>query len=188
MMTAFEYITVLISIILGMGITQIVTGIADMVTQWKRIKLYWPHLLWIGFVFFLHIQDWWETFNLQQFTSWKLSTFLFVILYPINLFILARMLFPFGQNVDVDFKAFYFESYRKFFVWVIILSLFAIINNVYINDYPWINQLAPASIMLGLGFILLRNYQQEWIHKAVVIILWSALLIVLWIQDFSIGA
>jgi hypothetical protein len=187
-MTAFEYITVLISIILGMGITQIVSGIADMVTQWKKVKLYWPHLLWIGFVFFLHIQDWWETFNLQQFSSWKLSTFLVVILYPINLFILARMLFPVGQTEEVDFKQFYFERYRKFFLWVIILSVLSFINNVFIDDYAWTKQFAPALILFGLGFILARNYQQEWIHKAVVIILWVALLIVLATQDFKIGS
>jgi hypothetical protein len=187
-MTPFEYITVLISIILGMGITQIVTGIADIVHQWKKVKLYWPHLLWIGFVFFLHIQDWWETFNLQQFTVWKLSTFLFVILYPINLFILARVLFPFGQTEGTNFKDFYFENYRKFFLWVIILSVLAIVNNLYINHYSLQNQLAPLSILLSLGFIAWKDYRQEWLHKTVVIILWATLLIVLLVEDFQIGA
>ena len=44
-MTPFEYVTVLISIILGLGITQIVTGVADIIHQWDKMKLYWPHML-----------------------------------------------------------------------------------------------------------------------------------------------
>ena len=187
-MTAFEYITVLISIILGMGITQIVTGIAEMVAQWNRIKLYWPHILWIAFVFFLHIQDWWETFSLQQFTLWKLSTFMFLILYPINLFILARLLFPFGQTESVDFKDYYYSNYRKFFLWMIILSVLTIIYNIAINGLPWYNQIAPATIILALGIIAWRDLRQEWLHKSVVIILWVTVLTILWLEDFQIGS
>ena len=189
-MTAFEYITVLISIILGMGITQIVTGIADMVTQWSRVKIYWPHLLWVAFVFFLHIQDWWETFNLQEFTVWKLSTFLVVILYPINLFILARLLFPFGQDQStnsVDFKEFYFSNYRKFFLWLVILSLLSMINNIFITNYSWHDQLAPASILICLGFIAWRDIRSSILHQAIAIVLWLIIVAVLTIQDFQIG-
>jgi len=92
-MTPFEYVTVLISIILGMGITQIVSGLADIIRKWNQVKLYWPHLMWIVFVFFLHIQKWWVLYDIRFITVWMLSTFLFTILYPINLFILARILF-----------------------------------------------------------------------------------------------
>jgi hypothetical protein len=53
-MTPFDYVTGLISIILDLGITQIIIGVADIIHQWERVKLYWPHLLWIVFVFFLH--------------------------------------------------------------------------------------------------------------------------------------
>lgn len=45
MISPFEYVSVLISIILGLGIAQIVTGLADIIHQWQRIKLYWPHTL-----------------------------------------------------------------------------------------------------------------------------------------------
>src|SRR5258708_13301428 len=96
-MTPFEYVTVLISIILGMGITQIVTGVADLVHQWHRVRIYWPHILWIILVFFLHIDEWWSTYELRKFESLRLPTFRFVLLYPINLFILPPFLFPLVQ-------------------------------------------------------------------------------------------
>ncbi len=61
MISAFEYVTVLISIILGLGITQILTGIADLFQKSDRVKFYWPHILWVLFVLILHIQEWWVT-------------------------------------------------------------------------------------------------------------------------------
>src|SRR5882757_9449630 len=104
-MTPFEYVTVLVSIILGLGITQIVTGVADLVHQWDRVKVYWPHLLWIIIVFFLQIQEWWSLYELRNITSLRLPTFFFVLLYPINLFILARLLFPLVQaESDINLK------------------------------------------------------------------------------------
>lgn len=49
MISAFEYVTVLISIVVGLGITEVLSGIADLIKQSKRVKFYWPHLLWVLF-------------------------------------------------------------------------------------------------------------------------------------------
>src|SRR5690242_18156384 len=114
-MTPFEYISVLISIVLGLGITQIVTGVADMIHHWNKIKIYWPHVLWIILVFFLQVQEWWWLYELRNNARWELPVFLFILLYPIDLFILSRILFPAFSDEEVEFKQFYFDNYRKFF-------------------------------------------------------------------------
>jgi len=175
-MTPFEYVSVLISIILGLGISQLVTGVADIVHQWERVKLYWPHMLWIGFIFFLHIQDWWSLYDLRTMSSWNLSTFLFTILYPINLFILARILFPFGVvDQDTDFKVFYFQNFRRIFVWAIISVVLSIIDNLLLGNLSITSQPAQLLLLLILLFITIKNYQQEWVHKLIVILLFAIL-------------
>jgi len=179
-MTPFEYVTVLISIILGLGVTQIVTGVADIIHQWERVKLYWPHMLWIVFVFFLHVEEWWVIYDLREIETWALPMFLFVILYPINLFILARILFPFGAtDSNTDFKDFYFNNYRKFFIWVILLSLLSLLENIFIEDYNIWEQPVQIFLMVGISFLTYKNYRAEWIHKALVILLSILLLIAL---------
>lgn len=177
-MTPFEYVSVLISIILGLGISQLVTGVADIVHQWDRVKLYWPHMLWIGFIFFLHIQDWWSLYDLRNLTSWHLHTFLFTILYPINLFILARILFPFGSvDQGTDFKEFYFQNARRIFVWSITLVSLSIMDNLLLSKISLIEQPLQLLLFIFLLFMTIRNYQQEWIHKMIVLILTGILLI-----------
>ena len=168
-MTPFEYVTVLISIVLGLGITQIVTGTADIIQNWERVKLYWPHLLWIVLVFFLHLQEWWVLFELRHMQQWRLPTFFFTILSPINLFILARILFPAShEGGPTDLKTYYFNSYRKFFLMIAILAAISFIDNVFINSYPLELQFIPVGLMAVMGYGAARGYHKEWIHKVLV--------------------
>ncbi len=189
-MTPFEYVSVLISIILGLGITQIVTGLADLIHQWDRVKIYWPHLLWIFLIFFLHIQEWWATYELKDFDSWRLTTFLFVILYPIILFILAKLLFPFGFNENIiHLKSFYFENFRRIFGWSIVLVLLAFSTNVFILNYPWVDQVPQLAIVVMLMPIVISNTKNEITHKvlAVIITLVSVIsVIATWSRETSI--
>lgn len=187
-MTPFEYLTVLISIILGLGITQILTGIADIIHQWNRMKIYWPHALWIVLVFVMHIHEWWYMYELKRHEQWHLLSFLFLILYPILLFVLARILFPFGaMDAEVDFKTFYFENYRKFFLLVSLLVVLAILQDVVLEGYTLVNQLPKLIIPVVLGFCAFKKIRQEMLHQAIVLLLLAAFIGSLALMDYTIG-
>lgn len=172
MQSPFEYVSVLISIILGLGITQIVTGFADLIQQWERTKLYWPHLLWTVIIFFLHIQEWWNIYELRYNNVWRLPSFLFISLYPINLFILARLLFPLHHhdNSLLDYKTFYFNNYRKFFLVLIFSALLSSIENYILSNRGVQGIIAQGIIIVTLSIIAARKIEKEWIHKTVVIL------------------
>jgi hypothetical protein len=179
-MTPFEYVTVLVSIVLGLGITQIVTGTADIIHHWERVKIYWPHLLWILLIFFLHLQEWWILFGLRQHQTWRLAAFFFTILYPINLFILARILFPVdqpprfaeelreGKQGTIDMKAFYFGNYRKFFLLAAFLPAISFIDNVFMNGLPVSQQFIHFGLFAVMMAGAVRGFQKEWVHKLIV--------------------
>lgn len=172
MIAPFEYITVLISIILGMGITQIVTGIASLVLRWERVKLYWPHTLLVVLLFIIHIQEWWAVYEMRNFKLWRLATFLFIVLYPVNLYILARILFPLSLKAKViDLKEFYFRHYRRFFLFFIILDALAIVDNVFISGYTWKDQVLQLVVMTILSVFVLTKPTKEWVHQLLVAML-----------------
>ena len=186
-MTPFEYVTVLISIILGLGITQIVTGVADIIHQWEKMRLYWPHALWILLVFVMHIHEWWNTYELKQHQSWHLVSFLFLILYPILLFVLARILFPFGaMETQTDFKDFYFRNYRKFFLMVSILVVLAILQDIFIAGRDWLDQLPKLIIPITLSGIAIAKSKAETLHKIIVVLLLAVFIGSMLIEDYVI--
>ena len=170
-MTPFEFVTVLISIILGLGITQIVSGVADLIHHHDQVKVYWLHVFWLILVFFLHIQEWWQIYELKTFDDWHLPVFLFIILYPIVLFILARILFPGFSTDKVDIKAFYYNNFRKFFIILIILSLLAISENVFVHKRGIEEQWIPFLLFISSATIVWRNIRTEWIHQLFVVAL-----------------
>ena len=108
-MSPFEYVIVLISIILGLGITTILTGVAELIKHTRPVTLYVPYIVWILLIFVLHIQDWWVSYRLMEEKVWTLPLFLLIILYPINLYILAHLLFPAGLSNAFNSKEFFLE-------------------------------------------------------------------------------
>ena len=172
MISPFEYVAVLISIILGLGITQILTGIADLFHKSEKVKLYWPHTLWMLLVLFLHVQEWWVMYELKDFTQWRLPTFLFIMLYPINLFLLARMLFPTSlKGKVIDLKVFYLKKYRKLFILFILLGVLSVLYNVLILNLSILTQSIQGLIILCFVGITIKENQQEWIHKSLAVII-----------------
>lgn len=171
MISPFEYIVVLISIILGMGITQILSGLAGIVLRWNTIKLYWPHAILMLLIFTMHIQDWWATYELHTIKLWYLPMFLFIILYPVNLYILARILFPLRWlTKPIDLKIFYFENFRKIYLFMIFLPVHSILSNYFIGGYTLSSQFLQFTLTLILSVFVISNPQEEWIHKTIALL------------------
>ncbi len=171
MISAFEYVTILISIVVGLGITEVLSGIADLIKQSKRVKIYWPHLLWVLFVLLLLVQEWWVTYELKSFEPWRLPTFLFIMLYPTNLFVLARLLYPkMTKSKKINLKKFYYENYRKLFLLLSMSALLSAAYNLIILDLGIVDQLLQILLAITFAIILIFKFSQEWVHKMLSII------------------
>lgn len=183
MISAFEYVTVFISIILGLGVTQILTGIADLVHQSGRVKVYWPHMVWVLLVLILHVLEWFITFELRTFNGWRLPVFLFVLLYPIVLFITARLLFPFGLSDEmVDLKDFYYKNYRKIFLFASILAFLSLLDNFIMRAYLLEDLIGPSLVLILLGPLALFKISKPILHKAVALFMLIVITVTIIIQ------
>lgn len=171
-MSPFEYVSVLISIIYGLGITLILTGVAELIRRWKRIIPFLPYFIWIALVFILHVYEWWEHYSLRLFPSWNLPTFLFVILYPILLFILANLLFPMKwPRKGIDLKKFYFATYSKFFLWTILLAILAIVQNIFLEGYKLNDQFIQIIVVIVFSTLLIWRTTNVVVHTLVALIM-----------------
>jgi F0F1-type ATP synthase assembly protein I len=108
-------------------------------------------------------------------SEWRLPTFFLTILYPINLFILARILFPGDQSAETDLRSFYLGNYRKFFVLIAVLAFISVVENILIHDYPLYDSIVPLALLAFMTLGASRGIRQEWFHKVLV----TALLIVM---------
>src|SRR5476649_2702355 len=90
----FDYLSVLISIVLGLGITNLLTGFAALIRNRGRVRVYWPMPIWMITLFLIHIQTWWAMFGLRGVQSWSFGAFLVVLMQPVCLFIMTALIVP----------------------------------------------------------------------------------------------
>ena len=176
-MTPFEYVIVLISIILGLGITTILTGVAELIKHGKPLKVYTPYIIWILLIFILHIQEWWISYQLMSVKVWTLHFFLLVILYPINLYILAHLLFPGSITKDFSIRNFYLEQHSRIFVGAITLVIISIVQNIVVTELALRTQIPHLIVLIILiGFTLRRN-RSDTAHTVVALVLLMMMII-----------
>lgn len=115
-MDSFSYLSVLVSIILGLGITRLLTGLGQQIEFRDEVRSYGPSLAWAVVLLLVHVQAWWTLFGLRDHEAWTFVEFLVVLLQPITLYLLAALVLPtVGRGAPVDLRAHYYEQARWFF-------------------------------------------------------------------------
>jgi len=151
-MDAFSYLSVLISIVLGLGVTHLLAGAAKLIRFRADVRLYVPSLVWIGLLFLLHVQIWWAVFELRGLSDWTFFSFLLVLAIPTLAYLLSALLIPdFDRETTVDLKASYFENRRWFFGLFTLIPLVSLIQEGVIRgSIQW-----GADPVFRLGFLVL---------------------------------
>jgi hypothetical protein len=126
-MGAFEYLSVLISIILALGMTRVLGGVGEMLQARSRHRIYWVHVMWIVNLFLYLVIAWWIFYRWRNQQSWNFYLFVFVLISPTILYLASLLLFPREASADdsVDYKTHYYANHRAFFI---IFSLFPVVD------------------------------------------------------------
>ncbi|MBV9642907.1 MAG: hypothetical protein JO334_04985 [Verrucomicrobia bacterium] len=61
-MESFNYLSVLLSIVLGLAITQVLLGLRGLILTRAKVKLYFPTMIWAGLALLIAVQAWWASF------------------------------------------------------------------------------------------------------------------------------
>lgn len=117
----YLHVRVIISVVLGLGITRILSSIAKLVEHPGRERLSAIHLLWVAIILVTAIHFWWWQFALSRVAAWHFGLFLFVIGYAFLLYLLASLLFP-DDLSDYDGFEDYFLSRRRWFFGLLVAS------------------------------------------------------------------
>ena len=89
-----EYVAVLTSIIIGLGIAHLLHGVARLIQHPETERVYWVHLCWVAYVFLTLVFWWWWEFSLGSIEGWTFQLYIFIVFYAVVMFLLASIMFP----------------------------------------------------------------------------------------------
>ena len=171
-MDAFSYLAVLLSIIIGLAVAQILTGMRGRMLSRATIRRFWPSdLLAIVFLLIL-IQTWWAMFDLRGRGDWTFLAFFVLLLQTVLLYLQTGLIYPdFPPTQPVDMHAHYFAQRRHLFSLSIASTATSVGRDLVLNQaLPH-----PVNLTFHVGFIaaaitgiLIAN--ERW-HKGLVILM-----------------
>jgi hypothetical protein len=107
-MQMFEYVIILISIVIGLALTHLMQGLAGLIQNPRRERIWWVHLIWVAYMFLSIVFWWWWEFQLRHIKTWSFGIYLFVVFYAFYLYLICAVLFP--RDLDG------YEGYREYFL------------------------------------------------------------------------
>jgi hypothetical protein len=122
--TAFEHISVLISIVIGFAITTLLAGAVRLVHRRDVVRWYWPSIVWMVTLLLIDVQVWWSRFAWRGLRTWTFATFVAMLLVPIGAYVLSALIVAEPAELPIDLRAEYFVR-RQVFFGVILATLAA---------------------------------------------------------------
>lgn len=177
-MGSFSYLSVLLSIVLGLAITQVLLGFRSLILTRAKVKLYTPTLIWAVIALLMPIQAWWADFAMREQANWTFLALLVIMLQAISVYMVAALVLPDISGEDlVDLRKHFFAHRSWFFGALLAIVVFSLskdlalhghlpnrINRVFqfgfcaaslvgmVTRSEWFHQLmAPA---MGLAFVV----------------------------------
>jgi hypothetical protein len=122
-MDAFSYLSVLLSIILGLAIAQVLQGYRSILLARGRVRHSVPVIIWSLLLLLIFAQAWWASFGLRNRHEWDFLSFTAILLQMVLLYMLSALVLPdVGSGASVDLAE-HFERNRKPFFGFLIAML-----------------------------------------------------------------
>ena len=179
-MESFNYLSVLISIILGLAIVQVLQGVRGLVLTRSKVKLYTPTILWTGMALLIAIQDWWASFSMHQQANWNFLGLLTIVLQATSVYMIAALILPDAKGGNtVDLREHYFAHRHWFFGAVLGSVVFSLLKELVLYGRPPHPLDLGFQVAFGVIAVTAMLVRREWFHKPLAPV--SAVLFLLYI-------
>lgn len=177
-MTPFEYLAVLISIVLGLGVTELLAGVQRLAHARERVRFHWLPLTWTALIFVVLVQWWWAAFGLRGQAQWNFFSFLLILLVPVLLYLAAALVLPPEQTEgEYDLRGHYFGIHRLLFAVVATATLLETARALRAADHQ-AARLNLAGTLLLVSLAVVRNPRYHALGTALAALLLTGFVVV----------
>lgn len=182
-MNTAEYLSVLVSIVIGLGLSHLLGSVGKLLSRRKRVRVYAPTVIAALIVFLAHVQFWWGSFEFGRQIESNFFAFLVFLLTPILLYLIAVLVLPELDQDDsgvVSLHDHYYEARPWFFGLTALIPVTTAVRNTLVQGEPVWNQDRPfelAFLIVALaGLLTARERVHRWL-SVVMLTLFMAMVV-----------
>jgi len=190
-MSQLEYLIALVSIIVGLGLTDLARSLRELVRPGRTVHWHWLPLTWAAIAFLAIVQIWWQSFGfLQNEALSHAAVFTPVLLGFLLLYLICAFALPdpdrtdFGDDAPpqpgavereaLDLEAFYFSTaHRRWFFGAFIgllvatqlfnVAAWSVQGNQIIETVRLVKNVGTNLVLASLlGGLIVTN--RRWVH------------------------
>ena len=106
-MEAYGHLKVLISLILGLTITRVLSGLSRRIQSPDRTEAMYAQIVWALVLLLGAVHFWWWEFNLRLIADWHFGIYVFVLAYTALFFLMATLIYPDNISDHVETERFF---------------------------------------------------------------------------------
>ncbi|WP_420129893.1 hypothetical protein [Longimicrobium sp.] len=167
-MNTGEYLSVLVSIIVGLGLSHLLSSVGKLLSRRRRVRVYMPSVVAAVIVFLAHVQFWWGSFEFGRRIESNFFAFLVFLLTPILLYLIAVLVLPELDQDDsgeVSLRDHYFEARPWFFGLTVLIPIVTAVRNIGFQGAEFWNQDRPFELAFFLVALVGLVTASERVHR-----------------------
>jgi hypothetical protein len=153
-MTPFEFICAFYSVVLGVAVAQLMTGVGRLAEERDRVRGYWVSNVWIVTVLMCDVTNWWGMWGLHDAKRWSIYSFLLLVALSGTVYLTTVLLFPripASEEAVIDMEQHYYKSGPIFFPAMAAAWVLAFVCNWSFFPITW---LSPGNVFPVFMIIL----------------------------------
>ena len=184
-MSIFEFLMVLVSLIIGLGIAELLTGVTRIIRCQDSVQTYWIHSMFMVIVFLALLQQWWEIWGVRDVSIWTFPGMVMMLAGPVGLFLIANLLFPEPVS-GTDFRAYYYNKMRPV-LWIgVVTVLLAVTFRPLVLGTELLALHNLSSFVIMAIFVSLTLIRKSWFHGMMVTLVLIGVLTDIMLAGFEI--
>jgi len=188
LMSSFEFISILMSIVIGLGVTNLLAGLGRAFYRRRETPMDEVHIVMTAGTLLLLILQWWVTFKWNTETHWSFDRYLALIIWAVSMYLLTVFLYPPDLSEAEQHQARFERNRSGFYSSFIAMCLLDIVQTAIHADlfHPiWYLPYASHYTLLGAAGLCVRRRSYDRFFAwclLVSLLIWSLL-----VRRFLVG-
>lgn len=160
-MNVFEYVSVMVGVVLALAVSHVLNFIATLISNHERVKGYWLHFLWTALILALNLHAWLLLWTFHGQTEFDVSQLSLMLFLAALIFIIARVLVPeLLPDQRQDLRTHFLQVRVPFFATLSLCWLFPVLNSIMLEGRDLVDPLfliRTSLLGLSLSGLLIKN-------------------------------